>query len=174
MKKWDRTLWSEYLDQYIAIGCHPSQNNIFFLSENLYIFYLFYLLQLSHSLPFTVWFWNDLFFLRLAHFTTLLPIVLLKNSTNPLFDNTNQNIDNTNQNQDIDNTNKNQIQLFENYKLRVRHDQDKRNQEYSVFHIFIQHALIETVLSILPTKGILYMKDSPRMFEAPGVYISSR
>merc|ERR1712130_47889 len=51
---------------------------------------------------------------------------------------------------------------------------DKRNQDYSVFHIFIQHALIEMVLSILPTEGILYMKDSPRMFEAPGVYISSR
>jgi len=127
--------------------------------------------------------------------------VLLENSTNPLLDNTNQNqniddtnqnqdIDNTNQNQDIDNTNENQDinNTNQNQKHLFGNDlnttaqciqilgiyKDKRNQEYSVFHIFIQHALIETVLSILPTEGILYMKDSPRMFEAPGVYISSR
>ena len=56
------------------------------------------------------------------------------------------------------------------WKTNIGH----RKQEYSVFHIFIQHALIETVLSFLPTKRILYMKDFPRSFGVTRFYISSR
>ena len=104
--------------------------------------FVFYQAHLVHN----TMFWSESsecifsFLLRLVHFTIHLPIVQLPKG------------------------------IIAPLLGKLFYDDSRIIQKEYLFHIFIQHALIERCFHFFPSWGILYMKDFPRGFRVTRIH----